>query len=379
MQTFTGSTDTLVAGRRVQSLEGGFYRLSPSRVESATHKLSKGGTTMLCLRFGSIPAAAITAVLLTAACLAQDQPQPTQANPQEANAPITVTVPAGTHLALVLTQPVQTRYIHRGDDIYAQVTSPVASDNQVVIPPGTFVQGVVDKIQRKGGRGELRLQSMSITFPDGYVTPIPGPMMLETTDGYAIKDPGSKRGSAAFLAPLAGLGVGALIGHSVGTSQEMLTSSIPPGCNPQQFGCLTSSLPIPGSKGKDTAIGASIGFTTGMISSIFLLTSSHHFYLDAGAPVEMTLEQSITLQQDEVAKAVRQSQQYPVAVQTVEPRPLPPPPVDMPVDHGTCYTPGTPGTPTTVIPGTPGPDGIPGPPTIVPGAPPTPGVPYPCP
>jgi hypothetical protein len=307
---------------------------------------------------------AIAAILLPPLAFAQDQSQPAapsdpaqvQVDAQGSN----ITIPAGTHLALVLTQPVQTRYIRRGDDIYAQVTSPVDAENQVVIPPGTFVQGMVDKIERRGGRGELRLQSMSITFPDGYVTPIAGPLVLETTDGYAIKDPGSKRSSGAIILPLAGAGLGALIGHSVGTSHDTLTSSIPPGCNPAQFGCLTSSMPIPGSKGKDAAIGG------------------HHFYLDAGAPVQMTLQQSVTLPQDEVAKAVRQSQEHAVVVQPVAPRPLPPPPPQN-VDHGTCYTPGTPGTPDTVIPGVPGPDGIPGPPTVIPGIPPTPGTPYPCP
>ena len=130
---------------------------------------------------------------------------------------------------------------------------------------------------------------MSITFPDGYVTPIAGPIVLETTDGYVIKDPGSKRSSGAIILPLAGVGLGALIGHSVGTSQGTLTSSIPAGCNPAQFGCLTSSMPIPGSKGKDTAIGAAIGGAAGMIASITLLVGGHHFYLDAGAPVQMTL------------------------------------------------------------------------------------------
>ena len=325
---------------------------------------------------------AIAATLLTPLGFGQDQAQPAPP-PDSAQVQVDaqntdVTVPAGTHLALVLTQPVQTRYIRRGDDIYAQVTSPVDAENQVVIPPGTFVQGMVDKIQRHGGRGELRLQSMSITFPDGYVTPIAGPIVLETTDGYAIKDPGSKRSAGAIALPLAGLGIGALIGHSVGTSQSTLTSSVPPGCNPSQFGCLTSSMPIPGSKGKDAVIGASIGGAVGMIASITLLVGGHHFFLDAGAPVQMTLQQPVTLPQNEVAKAVHQSQEHAVIVQPVAPRPLPPPqPVN--VDHGTCYTPGTPGTPSTVIPGVPGPDGIPGPPTVIAGTPPTPGTPYPCP
>ena len=325
---------------------------------------------------------AIAAILLPPLAFAQDQPQPTApSDPAQVQIDAqntSITIPAGTHLALVLTQPVQTRYIRHGDDIYAQVTSPVDAENQVVIPPGTFVQGMVDKIERRGGRGELRLQSMSITFPDGYVTPIAGPMVLETTDGYAIKDPGSKRSSGAIILPLAGVGLGALIGHSVGTSQDTLTSSIPPGCNPSQFGCLTSSMQIPGSKGKDAAIGAAIGGAAGMIASITLLVGGHHFYLDAGAPVQMTLQQPVTLPQDEVAKAVRQSQEHAVVVQPVAPRPMPPPPPQT-VDHGTCYTPGTSGTPDTIIPGAPGPDGIPGPPTVIPGIPPTPGTPYPCP
>jgi hypothetical protein len=320
-------------------------------------------------------------VLLTASLFAQEQSQPsansdqTQTEAKNSN----ITIPAGTHLALVLTQPVQTRYTRRGDDVYAQVTSPVDAENQVVIPPGTFVQGTVDKVERNGGRGELRLQSMAITFPDGYVTPISGPITLETTDGYAIKDPGSKRGTTAILLPIAGAGLGALIGHSAGSSDTTVTSSVPPGCSPSQFGCLTSSMPVPGTKGRDAVIGAAIGGAAGMAASIVMLTSSRHFYLDAGAPIGMTLQQSVTLPQDEVAKAVRQSQEHTAAVQPVAPRPMPPPAPTIPVNQSTCYSPGTPGTPPTVIPGAPGPNGIPGPPTIIPGTPATPGTPYPCP
>jgi hypothetical protein len=326
---------------------------------------------------------ALAAVVLTAASFAQDQPQPTapsdsaQAQAESQNSYITI--PAGTHLALVLTQPVQTRYVRRGDDVYAQVTSPVDADNQVAIPPGTFVQGTVDKIQRNGGRGELRLQSMAITFPDGYVTPIAGPIVLETTDGSAIKDPGSRRGAGALILPMAGAGLGALIGHSAGKADSTVTSNFPPGCTPPEFGCITTSTPVMGSKGKDAVIGAAIGGAAGAIASLTLLASSRHFYLDAGAPVQMTLQQPMTLPQDEVAKAVRQSREHAVAVQPVAPRPVPPPVAPVPVNNSTCYTPGTPGTPPTVIPGTPGPNGIPGPPTIIPGTPATPGTPYPCP
>jgi len=78
------------------------------------------------------------------------------------------------------------------------------------------------------------------------------------------------------------------------------------------------------------------------------------------------LAQEISFQQSTISKAVQQSAGEPVALQTVAPRPVPPPPPTTPANHGTCYTPGTPGTPATVIPGTPGPNGVPGPPTVIP-------------
>jgi hypothetical protein len=291
-----------------------------------------------------------------------------------------ITIPAGTRLALVLTHPIESRHIHHGDDIYAQTTSPVDSGDQVVIPSATFVQGKVDKLEWKGGRAELHLQSMTITFSDGYVVPIPGPVTLLSDEGYAVKDPGAGRFAGALALPAAGVGLGALIGHATGSSQpSTLTASIPPGCTGPPPGCVSSSMTVPGSTAKSTMIGAAVGGAIGGVASIALLLSAHHFYLDVWSPVEMVLEHPVTLAQNEVTDAVRESAQHPAPVPPVAPRPLPPPPPDMPVNHGTCYTPGTPGTPPTVIPGAPGPDGVPGPPTIIPGTPPTPGTPYPCP
>jgi len=321
--------------------------------------------------------------LMTAAiCRAQDQPKTANNAATHGSTPdqASLTVPAGTSIALVLTHPIQSRHIHRGDDIYAQITSPVSTGNEVAIPPGTFVQGTVEKLEMKGGRGELHLQSMTITFPDGYVTSLNGPVTLKSDEGYALKDPGQSRSLMAILLPAGGAGIGALIGHAAANPQPTtLTASIPPGCTGPPPGCVSSSTTAPGSAGKATFIGAGVGGAVGAVASLALLFGSHHFFLDVGTPVEMKLEQPLSLPQAEVNSAVRQSQQNPVAEQPVAPRPRPVPPPASPADHGTCYTPGMPGTPPTVIPGPPGPDGIPGPPTIIPGTPGTPPTPYPCP
>jgi hypothetical protein len=328
----------------------------------------------------------VTTVLVSMSSVAQQtQTTPPPDSPgvsrvAAANNTTSVTVPAGTRIALVLTQPVQTRYIHRGDDIYAQTTSPVTTANEVVIPPGTFVQGKVDKLERQGGRGELHLQSMSITFPDGYVAPLSGPVTLESPDGYALKDPGKSRSIGAIALPAAGLGLGALIGHSLASSQpNTITSTLPPGCTGPPPGCLSSSLTTPGSTAKSTVIGAMVGGAIGGIASLALLVTTHNFFLDVGSPVETVLQQPLSLQQDQVAEAVRQSQQHPVPEQPIAQRPQPVPlPPD--TDPGICYTPGTPGTPGTDIPGAPPTANSPGTPTIhIPGIPPTPPTPHPCP
>jgi hypothetical protein len=159
----------------------------------------------------------------------QEPPQ-TQNQNQAAIKLAPVTIPAGTMISLVLTHSIQSRYIHRGDPIYTQITFPVNSGNAVVIPAGTFVQGVVDRLDQSHGRAELHLQSMSITFPDGYVAPIAGPVTLETAEGYTLKDPGSNRGALALGLIGGGAGVGALIGHSVGSPSSVQTITTPPGC-----------------------------------------------------------------------------------------------------------------------------------------------------
>src|SRR5437867_5978108 len=70
-------------------------------------------------------------------CLAQEQsavPQVSRPDPRaiEKNR---LLVPAGTRVALVLTHPIQSRYLHRGDDIYAQITPSVNSCIMLLTPP----------------------------------------------------------------------------------------------------------------------------------------------------------------------------------------------------------------------------------------------------
>ncbi len=313
---------------------------------------------------------AFTALLFAVTCMAQDQAQPplasdsqtTARSPAPPNHTI-VTIPNGTRFALVLTNPVSSKTMHRGDEIYAQTTAPLAVGDQVVIPAGTFVQGKVEKLARNGSRGEMLLQSAAVIFPDGYVANIAGPLTLESEEGTAWLNPSGGAKAGVVIAPMAGLGLGALIGNAAHTTNSSTLGGT----------TITSSSP------KGLAIGSLVGLAAGAVVAIALLAHSHQFFVDVGSPMEMTLPQPITLAQNQVADAVRQAQEHPVAVPMPAPRPLPIPSAGQ-TDHGTCYTPDTPGTPPTIIPGTPGVGDSPGTPdTVIPGTPSIPGTPYPCP
>jgi hypothetical protein len=309
-------------------------------------------------------------ILLAASGIAQQQTTPqadSQASPPAPSKPedrvpgeASVTVPEGTRFALVLTHPVDSKSTHRGDEIDAQTTAPVTVGNQVVIPAGSFVQGKVDKLSRNGNRGEFLMQSLSVVFPDGYVADIAGPVNIESDEGTAWRYPSGGTTAGAIAAPLAGAGIGALLGSAAHTTQSSTLGGK----------TIASSTP------KGIAIGSVVGLAAGGVVALVLLTRSRSFYVEVGSPMEMTLSKPLTLAANQVADAVRQAQSQPPSVAPIAMRPVPP----LPKDHGICYTPDTPGTPPTIIAGTPAIGNSPGTPDIIiPGTPSIPGTPYPCP
>jgi len=307
----------------------------------------------------------LTIFFVVATCAAQQAAPPAgpgdsgklaSPNPAPDEAPITI--PPGTHLALALTHPVDSHSTHRGDEIFAQTTSPVIVSNQVVIPAGTFVQGKVEKMTRRGSRGELLMQSISVVFPNGYVATIKGPLNMESDEGTAWNNPSSAAKAGIIAAPLAGLGIGA----AIGAAQHTTDSSTLGGTT------LTSSTP------KGLAIGSLVGAAAGAAVALVLIARSHHFYIQEGSPLEISLPQPVTLAQAQTTNTEAATAPAP-AVPIGPPSPMP-----AAAERGTCYIPGRPGTPATYIPGTPAigdSHGTPG--TYIPGTPPTPPIPYPCP
>jgi hypothetical protein len=82
-----------------------------------------------------------------------------------------VAVPTGTRLPLLLRNGINTRTAKAGDSVYFETAYPIARNNRIVIPMGSFVRGQILEAKRPGrirGRGEFRIALEQMTLPNGY-------------------------------------------------------------------------------------------------------------------------------------------------------------------------------------------------------------------
>jgi len=193
------------------------------------------------------------------------------------NAGESITVPAGTKVPLILKQGITTKNARVGDPVYAQTSFPITLNDRIVIPPGTFVQGEVRRVQRPGGvkgRAELQMNFTSMIFPNGYTLMLPGAVQGTPGDSgtSGVKDKeGTIQGDSSK-----GKDVGTIVGTAI------------PGAG---IGAIAD-------EGKGAAIGAASGGALGLAT--VLLTRGPDIHLGVGDSVEMVLERSLTIEQNKV-------------------------------------------------------------------------------
>ena len=225
-----------------------------------------------------------------------------EAPDEDEAAPATVVVPAGTKVPLVLKHAVSTKNAQVGDNLYLESTFPVVQDNRMVIPPGTYVQGVVAAVKRPGrlkGRAELLVHFTTMIFPNGYTVSFPGALdNVPGSDTQKVKDKegtiqaDSQKGKD--IATVAGTtATGTLIGGLRGG-------------------------------GKGAGIGAGIGGATGLV--IAMLTKGNDVRLEAGTGVEMVLERPLVLEEAKLNRPAREM--VPVEKSRRQGRPVLTPPPD---------------------------------------------------
>lgn len=159
-------------------------------------------------------------------------------------------VPQGTHLLLRMVNSVNTRTAAEGDQVYLQTASPIAMNGQIVVPSGSYVQGVITHAKRSGkvaGRAELGIRLDTLTLPSGkamQIAPRLSSVDSENTGQKVDKDEGVVKqapdrgrdaariaiwaGSGAAIGGIAdrswtGAGIGAGAGGAVGVATMLLT------------------------------------------------------------------------------------------------------------------------------------------------------------
>jgi hypothetical protein len=161
--------------------------------------------------------------MLACAAFGQELKKRTEASaattPAPSAAPV-LTVPAGTSIPLQLRQPISTKGAKQGDPIYAQTTFPIVVEGNIVIPAGTWVQGVVDVVKRAGrikGSAEMQFHLTKLIYANGYMVDIAAAIDQVPGDtGTSMKEPGSVKHDSEKGKDLERIGDAAATGGQIG-------------------------------------------------------------------------------------------------------------------------------------------------------------------
>jgi hypothetical protein len=99
----------------------------------------------------------------------------------------TITLPAGTKVELALTSPVWAKSVKLGADVYSLTAFPVAINNQIAIPAGTYAQGTIDAMTMPSWRSAhaaFQMHFTKLVFANGYTVELPAG--TSSTPGTAI-------------------------------------------------------------------------------------------------------------------------------------------------------------------------------------------------
>jgi len=158
-------------------------------------------------------------------------------------------IPQGSHVLLRLENSISTRTAREGDYIYLRTAVPIAANGQIVVPQGSYVQGVVTRSVRSGrvkGRAELAIRIDTLTLPGGKVINLTPRLSSVDSGGTGqkvdsengIQQAGGKGADASRVAELGGTGaaigglatetwrgagIGGGIGGGVGLAIVLLT------------------------------------------------------------------------------------------------------------------------------------------------------------
>jgi hypothetical protein len=207
----------------------------------------------------------------------------------------TITIPAGTRIPAKLASPVTTKSGRPGDTVRAVTTFPVTVDTQLVIPVGTYIEGVIDKVSRRGPSGPVLLMHFTrLLYGNGYSEPVDA----TNTQAKVFRPSESSPNSSAAPSPVT---LASLWNSSLALNQSPAQMSPPPLPPP----------PAPPSH-MGLAIGVVVGGVVAGVVAIVLVAKhgvglSNSILFDTGWQFEMVLQSPLSVDVASVAAAVNAS------------------------------------------------------------------------
>ncbi|MGA2195234.1 MAG: hypothetical protein ABSH40_08185 [Bryobacteraceae bacterium] len=159
-------------------------------------------------------------------------------------------IPQGSHVLLRMVNSISTRTAREGDYVYLRTATPISASGSIVVPEGSYVQGVVSHSVRSGrvkGKAELAIRIETMTLPGGKVIQLTPHLSSVDSEGTGqkvdakedqIKQGGGQGADAARVGELSGTGaalggmvdrswtgagIGAGAGAGVGLATVLLT------------------------------------------------------------------------------------------------------------------------------------------------------------
>lgn len=211
-------------------------------------------------------------------------------------------VPAGTRIPVSLRQAISTKNARAGDPIYGQTNFPIVVDENVMIPAGTYVQGVVDRVKRAGrikGTAELEFHLTTLLYANGYTVNLAAAVdQVPGSDSTRMKEPGTIQHDPEKGKDLERIGRGAATGGAIGSVAGAATSGSVRGLG----------------------VGGVSGAAAGALIGVMARGSDVHF--PQGTVVSVSLNQAIALNPNRVVRGRGRSEDAPpLRRQPVERRP----------------------------------------------------------
>ncbi|MGA3210845.1 MAG: hypothetical protein ABSD20_06020 [Terriglobales bacterium] len=230
---------------------------------------------------------------------------PTPAVPPEQPSKPMWIVPAGTQIPLSLKQAVSTKHAQPGDAIYAQTTFPVVTNEHVVIPAGTYVQGKVDSVKRAGrvkGTAELQFHITTLIYPSGYTLDMAAAIdQVPGSDSSHMKEPGTVKQDSEKGKDLERIGSDAAAGAAIGGTAGAISGGF-----------------------RGVGIGGLSGIAAGTLIGVLARGSDVHF--PVGTVIDVALNHPIAVDPDRTLHAQAMPSYLPAQPPGESEPPIPPTP-----------------------------------------------------